>query len=118
MSRCDDQKDGRKLLTPAQKNFGEDSFFTGMSAPAQNDRPTPIDSQVAQHSLGEGWIDMDIFRIVLDAANDVDAVWENADGRPAIDILRLSHADQIEKPEGRSDKKSKQIGRASCRERV
>src|ERR1700681_1709456 len=78
-----------------------------MSAPAQNDRPIPIDSEVAQHSLGEGRIDVDSFRIVLDAANDMDAVWEHANGRPAIDILRLWHADQIEKPEGRGDKKLK-----------
>ncbi len=80
-----------------------------MRAAAENNRAMIVDLALRQNFFRNRWIDMYIFRIVLDAANDMDPLSENADGGPSVDLFWLLHADQIEKPKRRRHKKSKLV---------
>src|SRR5713226_283352 len=52
---------------------------------------------------------MYVFRIVLDAANDVNVFSENADGGPSVDVRRFLHTNEIEKSKRRRHKKSEPL---------
>src|SRR6516225_4684201 len=47
--------------------------------------------------------------IVLDAARHTDAISLNTERCPSLDVLRFWYANQVEKPEGRREKKSEPL---------
>src|SRR6266513_1345159 len=96
-------------MTQTQENGSQNCLFTTMRATAEEHGAFRIDPSEAGLMLG-----LLNFRhlittvgIVFDAANNMDSLSRNTERCPPISIFPLLYANQIEKPEGRRDKKSK-----------
>src|SRR5712692_9038982 len=76
-----------------------------MSAAAKNN-PAMVDLEIAQNFSRQRWIDIYVFGIVFDASCVMDARSGNSERHPSIDVLRLWHTNQVEKPECRPDEKA------------
>src|SRR4030095_5561842 len=106
MARRNEQTERRKFLTQSRKNLGENFLFPPMSAAAEeHGAPWTYGRQTA------GFVNIRAIikagGIVLNATSVFNRGARYAERCPSIDVIPFLHADQIQKPKRRRDKKSK-----------
>ena len=107
VSRRDDQEERGKLGPQSQENLRQDFFLARRACSAEENRSVGIDAERPQHLPGHVRIPALVLRrIVLDAADVMNRALATSERRPALDIFRLLHADQIETAKRRRDQRS------------
>src|SRR5207302_4385440 len=100
-----DERERWEVSPKFLKDFAENFFFAGMSAPAEKNRPVAIDPKGAQRLQRQLGIHFRFGRIVFDAADVLNPLARNAERDPAFDVFGFLHADEIETTKGWPDQK-------------
>jgi hypothetical protein len=108
MAWRNEQAQRRKFLTQPQKNLSKNFLFSAMSAAAEEDWALLIeDIQMGRSDALNVHTIIETDEIVFDAASVADPGVLHPEPMPSMNVLRLLHANQIEKPKCWRDKKSK-----------
>src|SRR5436309_950933 len=108
MTWSNEQAQRGKSLAQAQKNCSEDFLFTTMRTAAKEHGALWIIQMIQRHRMG-GLLNFGQLvktgRIVLDTACHSNSIARNTERCPAVRIFFFWYANQVQKPEGRRDKK-------------
>src|SRR5262249_57273773 len=107
-----EQAQRRKPPAQAQKNCGENFLFTAMRTTAKQHRILrtrrgPRVPQGRDYSVTGRLSIIEKGGIIFDAACHTNSIAQNTERCPAVGIFLFWYANQVQKPEGRRDEKSK-----------